>query len=93
MAVQAFFKGPWAVSGIRQLRTRLGDPARGQLRFPDSIQRGRVTRTPLDSERAARLEGAAGGEVDEIWRQALDRFQGSCRSASRRGIERNNDQV
>src|SRR5882672_6452983 len=75
VAVQAFFKAG-AVSGIFQLRARLCHPARGELRFSDPIQHGRVARTSLDPERAARLEGAAWGEVDEVRRQALDGFQG-----------------
>src|SRR5256884_7979976 len=62
-------------SGTLQLRARLRDPARGKLRLADPQQRRHVPRAALDLERAARVEGAAARQVDQVGRQPLDRLQ------------------
>src|SRR5712692_2837970 len=62
-------------SGTFELRPGLRDPARGPLRVANRLKRGHVARAPVDLECAPWMEGAPGGQVDEVRRQALDRLQ------------------
>src|SRR5256884_159347 len=59
-----------------ELGAALGHPAGGALRPPHPLQRRRLLDAALDPERAARMERAAGGQVAQVRRQALDRAQG-----------------
>src|SRR5579864_2978782 len=55
-----------------RVRALHGHPARGVLRRRDLFDRRRLAEAALDAEGAARVELAALGQVDEVWRQALD---------------------
>src|SRR2546429_3931462 len=59
-----------------ELGAALGHPAGRALRPPHPLQRRRLLDAALDAERAAGMERAAGGQVAQVRRQALDRAQG-----------------
>src|SRR5919108_4350928 len=62
-------------STILQLHARLRDPARRHLSVADPREIRRVLVAAVDPECAARVEGAAGRQIDQIGRNAFDRSQ------------------
>src|SRR5450759_3848303 len=75
VAVQARFSCAWTASGTFELHARLGDPARGQLRFADPVEHRGVARAAFDLELASRVERTAGREVDQVGWEAVDRLE------------------
>src|SRR5437879_6943993 len=73
--VQARFSCACAASGIFQLDSRLRDPARGKLAFPNPVEGRHVSRAALDLERAARVKCTARRQRAEVGRHAFDRLQ------------------
>src|SRR5260370_9888646 len=73
--VQARLNCTAPASGTLEFLAGLGDPARGELRVADPGQRRNIARAALDLEGTAGMKRAAGREIDEIRREALDRLQ------------------
>src|SRR5450756_41816 len=73
--VHARFNCAGTASGTLELHARLGDPARCQLRLPDTIEQRGVARAALDLELAPRVERTAGRKIDQVGWKPVDRLE------------------
>src|SRR5580704_6689146 len=74
-AVHARLSCACATSGTFELHTGLRDPARSQLCLTDAVEHRSVTRAALHLELASWVKRAAGGKIDQVRWEPLDRFE------------------